>query len=37
MHERNFQFGSIATNVMLPWLLLTLIISGLTGYRYYQT
>lgn len=37
MHERNFQFGSIATNVMLPWLLLILIVSGLTGYRYYQT
>ena len=37
MNERNFQFGSIATNVLLPWLLLTLIVSGLTGYRYYQT
>lgn len=29
--------ADIATNVLLPWLLLTLIVSGLTGYRYYQT
>lgn len=28
--------GSVATNVAMPWLLLLLVVTGLTGYRYHQ-
>lgn len=37
MNPRRWQFGSVATNVLLPWLLLLLIVAGLVGYRYHQT
>jgi len=37
MRARHWQFGSVATNVAMPWLLLLVIVCGLTGYRYHQT
>lgn len=33
---RSLQFGSVATNVLMPWLLLLLIVMGLLGFRYFQ-
>ena len=36
MNARPLQSGSVATNVAMPWLLLLLIVAGLTGYRYHQ-
>lgn len=36
MNLRAWQVGSMATNVLLPWVLLLIIVAGMTGYRYQQ-
>ncbi len=37
MREPGPRLGSIQTKILLPWLVLTLLVLVLAGYRYYQT